>query len=74
MGVKIGNNNTIKNSNIAETVNGCSANGSDCKKKFYESHPVICSFLISLIDSIIFDIFAFFLFSLIFSFYINIAF
>mgnify|MGYP006987449990 CR=1 FL=1 len=33
MGVKIGNNNTIKNSNIAETVNGCSANGSDCKKK-----------------------------------------
>lgn len=53
MGVKIGNNNTIKNSNIAETVNGCSANGSDCKKKFYESHPVICSFLISLIAGMI---------------------
>ena len=48
MGIKIGNNNTIKNSNIAETINNNSPQNSNGKKIFYEKHPVICSFLISL--------------------------
>lgn len=49
MGIKIGNNNTIKNSNIAETINGNLSKKTKRKKSFYEKHPVICSFLISLV-------------------------
>ena len=32
MGIKIGNNNTIKNSNIAETINDCSSQNPNNKK------------------------------------------
>lgn len=53
MGINIGNNNTIKNSNIVETVNGTSSPNSNNVKSFYERHPVICSFLISLIAGVV---------------------
>lgn len=53
MGIKIGNNNTIKNSNIAETINGGSSQNPNNKKTFYEKHPVICGFLISLVASVV---------------------
>lgn len=49
MGVKIGNNNTIKNSNIAETINGNTTKPQSNNKTFYDKHPVICGFLISLV-------------------------
>ena len=42
MSVQIGNNNTIKNSVIAGTVDGA-----EPKKKWAERHPVITGFLIS---------------------------
>ena len=48
MGIKIGNNNTIKNSNISETTNGDTSQIPNKKANFYEKHPVLCSFLISL--------------------------
>lgn len=53
MGIKIGNNNTIKNSNIAETINGGSSQKPNNKKTFYEKHPVICGFLISLVAGVV---------------------
>ncbi len=46
MGVTIGNGNKIKNSTIAENVKVRNAKG---KKGFYEKHPVISAFIISLI-------------------------
>ena len=45
MSINIGNNNKIKGTNIAEITN--------VKKKFYEKHPVICSFSISLVAGIV---------------------
>lgn len=53
MGIRIGNNNHIKNSNIAETIHSCPNQSRNTKKNFYEKHPVICSFLISLIAGIV---------------------
>ena len=53
MGIKIGNNNTIKNSNIAETINDCSSQNPNNKKTFYEKPPVICGFLISLVAGVV---------------------
>ena len=53
MGIKIGNNNTIKNSNIAETINDCSSQNPNNKKTFYEKNPVICGFLISLVAGVV---------------------
>lgn len=53
MGIKIGNNNTIKNSNIAETINDCSSQNPNNKKTFYEKHPIICGFLISLVAGVV---------------------
>lgn len=45
--INIGNNNKIKNLNAS--VNGCDFDSKDTKAKtFYEKHPVICGFLISL--------------------------
>ena len=45
--INIGNNNKIKNLNAS--VNGCGFDSKDTKAKtFYEKHPVICGFLISL--------------------------
>lgn len=62
--VKIGNGNKISNSNIAEKIeNHADSTSSDVKKSFYEKHPVICSFLISLVVGII----------LLFSFWSNIV-
>lgn len=45
--ISIGSNNKIKNLNAS--VNGFNSNNDDNKRKtFYENHPVICAFLISL--------------------------
>ena len=52
MSVNIGNGNKIKNSTIAETVNDVEKVKQ--KKRFYDRHPVICGFLISLSAGIIF--------------------
>lgn len=57
MGIKIGNNNRIDNSTIAETINGDSSSNPpqprNKKKTFYDKHPALCSFLISLIAGIV---------------------
>ena len=46
MGIKIGNNNKISKSTIAETVSG---NIEPPKKSWYEKHPVIGGIIISLV-------------------------
>ena len=46
MSINIGNNNTIKNSNIAERIEN---NYNSPPKTFYERHPIIFGILISLI-------------------------
>ena len=51
MGINIGDNNKIKNSYIAEKSEIPSPVPE--KKSFYEKHPVICSFLISLIAGVV---------------------
>lgn len=61
MSVNIGDNNKIKNSNIAEKIEVKDI--PTTKKSFYEKHPVICGFLISLVAGII----------LLFSFWDNIV-
>ena len=48
--IVIGNNNRIINSSIAGKIE---SNGESKKKGFYEKHPVICGFLISLIAGIV---------------------
>lgn len=48
--IVIGNNNKIKNSTIAGIID---MNGANEKKGFYEKHPVLCSFLISLVAGIV---------------------
>lgn len=49
MSVNIGNNNRIVNSNISECIEDGNASTKIEKKRFFERHPVICGFLISLI-------------------------
>ena len=51
MSINIGNNNKIKNSNIIEKLEV--KESPTIKKTFYEKHPVICGFLISLIAGIV---------------------
>lgn len=51
MSVNIGNNNKIKSSNIAEKIEVKEI--PNVKKNFYEKHPVICSFIISLVAGIV---------------------
>jgi len=50
MGINIGDNNKIKKTIIVE--NGDIHAPVSEKKGFYEKHPVICSFLISLVAGI----------------------
>lgn len=52
MGIQIGNGNKIKNSNIAENINGVPA--TDEKKRFYDKHPWISGILISSIATFAF--------------------
>lgn len=47
--INIGDGNTIKDSTIANKV----VNTSENKKSFYDKHPVICGFLISLVAGIV---------------------
>lgn len=47
--INIGDGNTIKDSTIANKV----VNTSENKKTFYDKHPVICGFLISLVAGIV---------------------
>ena len=47
MSINIGDNNKIKNTNIAEKLEV--KDNPLIKKSFFEKHPVICSFLISLV-------------------------
>ena len=51
MGVQIGNNNKIKNSLISEK--GEIKESPAQKKTFFEKHPIICGFLISLVAGIV---------------------
>ncbi len=51
MSINIGNNNKIKGTNIAEKIEVKEI--TNVKKKFYEKHPVICSFSISLVAGIV---------------------
>ena len=46
MSIRIGNGNTIKNSTIAEKIEG--KEPEEKKESFYGRHPVLCSILISL--------------------------
>lgn len=50
MSIEIGNNNKIKNSIIAEKM---SKNSEEKKKTFYDRHPAICGFIISLAAGIV---------------------
>lgn len=50
MGIKIGNNNKISKSTIAESVSG---NSEPSKKSWYEKHPVIGGIIISLVAGFI---------------------
>lgn len=50
MSIKIGNNNKISNSTIANTVN---SNMETTKKSWYEKHPIIGGIIISVIGSVI---------------------
>lgn len=49
MSVNIGNNNKIINSNISETIEDGDNSKKPHKKRFFDRHPVICGFFISLI-------------------------
>ncbi len=52
MGIQIGDGNKIKNSNIAENINGALI--TDEKKRFYDKHPWIAGIIISVIVAFIF--------------------
>ena len=52
MGIQIGNGNKIKNSNIAENINGVPV--TDEKKRFYDKHPWIAGIIISSVVAFIF--------------------
>lgn len=47
MSIQIGDNNTISNSTISERIE--TDKESKKKRSFYEKHPIICGFLISLV-------------------------
>lgn len=51
MTVNIGDNNKIKNSNIAEKLEVKEI--TNAKKGFYEKHPVICGFFVSFVAGIV---------------------
>jgi len=54
MSINIGNNNKITNSTITEKIeNSYISPKSVQKQTFYEKHPIICGFFISLIAGII---------------------
>ena len=44
MGISIGNGNKINKSTIAENIEN-----KETKNRFFDKHPIICSFMISLI-------------------------
>lgn len=48
MGISIGNGNKINKSTIAEKVEN-----RETKKRFFDKHPIICGFMISLIAGLI---------------------
>ena len=50
MSIKIGDNNKIKNSTIANTVNG---NAEPTKKIWCEKHPIISDIIVSVIAGVI---------------------
>ncbi|WP_338546362.1 hypothetical protein V1225_10440 [Emergencia sp. JLR.KK010] len=50
MNIKIGNNNKISSSTIANTVNG---NMEFPKKSWYEKHPIIGGIIVSVIAGVI---------------------
>lgn len=51
MGVKIGDNNTINNSTIAETVNN--AKPKEEKKNWFEKHPLLAAILAAVVAGFI---------------------
>ena len=51
MGIKIGDDNRIHNSMIAEKIE--TTQDAIKKKTFFEKHPIICGFLISLAAGIV---------------------
>lgn len=51
MGINLGDSNKIKNSIIAEKVEG--ETKFPRKKSFYEKHPIVCAFCISLAAGVI---------------------
>ena len=51
MGIKIGDDNKIQNSMIAEKID--TTKDTIKKKNFFDKHPVICGFLISLVAGIV---------------------
>jgi hypothetical protein len=51
MGIKIGDDNKIQNSMIAEKID--TTKDTIKKKTFFDKHPVICGFLISLVAGIV---------------------
>jgi len=51
MGIKIGDDNKIHNSMIAENIE--MTKDATKKKSFFEKHPIICGFLISLAAGIV---------------------
>lgn len=48
MSISIGNGNKIEKSTIAETIEN-----KEIKNRFFDKHPVICSFLISIIAGVV---------------------
>lgn len=52
MGIQIGNGNKIKNSNIAENINGVPVTNEN--KRFYDKHPWIAGIIISSVVAFIF--------------------
>lgn len=50
MGINIGNNNKIKNSNIAENM---TTSPTDEKKGVFNKHPWLCGILVSIIAGLI---------------------
>ena len=50
MGIKIGNNNKISQSTIANTVN---RNTATPKKSWYEKHPIIGGIIVSVVAGVI---------------------
>ena len=51
MGIQIGDNNKINNSTISERIE--TNKEAERKQSFYEKHPIICGFLISLAAGVV---------------------